>query len=90
MYLLFDLDYLDLASQLKYLTPGGEPQLIDSPQLKRGSKVLSWISETEDLLFEDTGTEMNRDTKDGCKFEIYDTYLLFAIIVVCELLNYNE
>ena len=38
----------DLASQMKYLTDA-------SPQLKRSSKVLSWI-ESEDLLFEDTGT----------------------------------
>ena len=28
----------------------------ESPQLNRNSKVLSWISESEDILFEDTGT----------------------------------
>lgn len=43
----------DLASQMKYLTDADES--VDSPQMKRSSKVLSWI-ETEDLLFEDTGT----------------------------------
>lgn len=43
----------DLASQMKYLTDANES--VDSPQLKRSSKVLSWI-ESEDMLFEDTGT----------------------------------
>lgn len=38
---------------MKYLTDASAS--IDSPQLKRSSKVLSWI-ESEDLLFEDTGT----------------------------------
>ena len=38
---------------MRYLTDAGES--VDSPQLKRSSKVLSWI-ESEDLLFEDTGT----------------------------------
>ena len=38
---------------MKYLTDASEST--DSPQLKRSSKVLSWI-ESEDLLFEDTGS----------------------------------
>lgn len=52
----------DLASQMKYLTEASES--IDSPQLKRGSKVLSWI-ESEDLLFEDTGTGLRG--REECK-----------------------
>ena len=43
----------DLATQMRYLTGSDVP---DSPQLNRNSRVLSWISESEDMLFEDTGT----------------------------------
>lgn len=31
----------------------------DNPQFKRNSRVLSWINESEDLLFEDTGDSFN-------------------------------
>lgn len=41
---------------MKYLTEASES--IDSPQLRRSSKVLSWI-ESEDLLYEDTGTGLS-------------------------------
>ena len=53
------VDLSDLASQMKYLT-----EAIDSPQLRRGSKVLSWI-ESGDVLFEDTGTGLKG--KEDCK-----------------------
>lgn len=43
---------------MKYLTDANEST--DSPQLKRSSKVLSWI-ESEDLLFEDTGVGLQRE-----------------------------
>ena len=39
---------------MRYLTGSGD--VPDSPQLNRNSRVLSWISESEDMLFEDTGT----------------------------------
>lgn len=54
---------LDLASQMKYLTEANES--VDSPQLKRNSKVLSWI-ESGDLLFEDTGTGLKGE--EDCKW----------------------
>ncbi len=60
MYPSFYYD-LDLASQMKYLTDAGEA--VDSPQLKRNSKVLSWI-ESGDMLFEDTGTGL-KGAEDG-------------------------
>lgn len=47
---------------MKYLTDANE---VDSPQMKRSSKVLSWI-ESEDVLFEDTGTGMRG--VDDCKW----------------------
>ena len=55
---LFSLTHLlpvlaDLATQMRFLTSS---EAVDSPQLKRSSKVLSWISESEDLMFEDTGS----------------------------------
>lgn len=37
-----------------HLTGSGD--VTDSPQLNRNSRVLSWISESEDMLFEDTGS----------------------------------
>ena len=43
---------IDLATQMQHLTG---LDATDSPQFKRSSRVLSWISESEDLLFEDTG-----------------------------------
>lgn len=39
---------------MRYLTGSGD--VPDSPQLNRNSRILSWISESEDMLFEDTGT----------------------------------
>ena len=45
---------------MKYLTDANE-----SPQLKRSSKVLSWI-ESGDMMFEDTGTGLRRE--EDCKF----------------------
>lgn len=53
----------DLASQMKYLTDSNE-----SPQLKRSSKVLSWI-ESGDMLFEDTGTGLRGE--EDCKSIYY-------------------
>lgn len=54
----------DLASQMKYLTDSVDT--MDSPQMKRSSKVLSWI-ESEDLLFEDTGTGLKGD--ENCEWD---------------------
>ena len=50
---------IDLATQMQYLT-----NIPESPRLNRASKVLSWISESEDM-FEDTG--VNEEQRDGCK-----------------------
>ena len=50
---------LDLATQMRYIT-----NIPESPRLNRQSKVLSWISESEDM-FEDTGA--SREYADGCK-----------------------
>ena len=50
---------LDLASQMKYLTDA-------SPQLKRNSKVLSWIESGD---FEDTGIGLREAA--NCKAAIY-------------------
>ena len=50
---------VDLATQMQYLT-----NIPESPRLNRASKVLSWISESEDM-FEDTG--VNEEQRDGCK-----------------------
>ncbi len=64
---------------MKYLTDADES--IDSPQLKRNSKVLSWI-ESEDLLFEDTGTGLQREGE--CKrFTIICSYstIIIAFII---------
>ena len=47
----------DLATQMRYLT-----NIPESPRLNRRSKVLSWISESEDM-FEDTGA--GREQTDG-------------------------
>lgn len=44
---------------MRYLT-----NIPESPRLNRQSKVLSWISESEDM-FEDTG--VSREYTDGCK-----------------------
>ena len=44
---------------MQYLT-----NIPESPRLNRASKVLSWISESEDM-FEDTG--VNEEQRDGCK-----------------------
>lgn len=70
------MDYwflLDLASQMKYLTDASET--IDSPQLKRSSKVLSWI-ESEDLLFEDTGSGLRGEE---CRFD----FPQFSLLALC-------
>lgn len=48
---------------MRYLTDASEST--DSPQLRRNSKVLSWI-ESGDMLFEDMGTGP-RDG-DDCKY----------------------
>ena len=54
IFLLSHSPHPDLATQMRYLTGSGD--VPDSPQLNRNSRVLSWISESEDMLFEDTGT----------------------------------
>ena len=59
----------DIASQMKYLT-----ESVDSPQLNRNSKVLSWI-ESEDVLFEDTGT--GTQGREECKEHHYFTLLVY-------------
>ena len=52
--------FSDLATQMRYLTDIPP----ESPLLNRRSKVLSWISESEDM-FEDTGA--SKDHMDGCE-----------------------
>ena len=59
--------HTDLATQMQYLT-----DVSSSPQLKRGSKVLSWISESGDMFdFEGTGqlytSAREMSESDGCK-----------------------
>ena len=49
--------FLDLATQMRYLT-----DIPESPNLNRRSRVLSWISESEDM-FEGTGA--GREETDG-------------------------
>ena len=53
------MTYLDIATQMQYLT-----SIPESPRINRASKVLSWISESEDM-FEDTG--VSEEHTDGCK-----------------------
>ena len=62
IFLLFSFPspHPDLATQMRYLTGIGD--VPDSPQLNRNSRVLSWISESEDMLFEDTGTDTGTAT----------------------------
>jgi hypothetical protein len=55
---------------MRYLTDANES--VDSPQLKRSSKVLSWI-ESEDMLFEDIGTGLRAGEE--CKMMITTTSL---------------
>ena len=69
----------DLATQMQYLT-----NIPESPKLKRRSKVLSWISESEDM-FEDAG--VSKENTDGSEFGMM-YYNLFCMNVTgkCEIL----
>ena len=59
----------DLATQMRYVT-----DITSSPQLKRSSKVLSWISESEEMFdLEGTGqlyTSARETESDGCKWSL--------------------
>ena len=56
-----------MATQMRYMT-----DVSASPQLKRSSKVLSWISESGEMLdLEGTGqlyTSIRETGSDGCEF----------------------
>ncbi len=58
-------------------------EAVESPQLKRSSKVLSWI-ESGDALFEDTGTGLKGNEE--CKKKSIPLYNLQIIISVVLLL----
>ena len=59
----------DLATQMRYLT-----DVSSSPQLKRSSKVLSWISESGEMLdLEGIGqlhTTTRGEESDGCELDV--------------------
>ena len=68
----------DIATQMRYLT-----DIPESPCLKRTSRVLSWISESEDM-FEDTGA--SREHTDGCEclIDVYNRNISCeTIILLC-------
>ena len=65
MFLIFGSPS-DLATQMRHLT-----DIPVSPGLNRRSKVLSWISESEDM-FEDTG--ISREQTDGCELFCLHVY----------------
>ena len=56
----FQAGVKDIATQMRYLT-----SIPESPRISRGSKVLSWISESEDM-FEDTGN--SEEHAEACEF----------------------
>ena len=60
---------------MRYLT-----NIPESPKLNRRSKVLSWISESEDM-FEDTG--VSREHADGCKHYVCNMTMVHSENYYC-------
>lgn len=66
---------VDLATQMRHLT-----NIPESPRINRASKVLSWISESDDMF---EGTGISEEQTDGCNSNTVFHYIGVDVYCYC-------